>query len=202
MERESPITALEAVTDETHAGGLTGRMEPGVPAPQSPVMAWNEWDPLEEVIVGSLDGATIPTHHLTVIFNLPRAAQPFYRLASGWKYPKFMKKLAQAELDNFITILAGEGVKVRRPDAVDFSKKFKAPRWSSRGFCVACPRDPYLVIGDEIIESPMCWRSRYFEGDAYRSLFKEYFRAAPAGPRPRGRSSRTTSTTTITGCRT
>ena len=61
-------------------------------------MAWNEWDPLEEVIVGSLDGATIPTHHLTVIFNLPRAAQPFYRLASGWKYPKFMKKLAQAEL--------------------------------------------------------------------------------------------------------
>ncbi len=104
-------------------------------------MAWNEWDPLEEVIVGSLDGATIPTHHLTVIFNLPRAAQPFYRLASGWKYPKFMKKLAQQELDGFIKILAGEGVKIRRPDSVDFSKKFKAPRWSSRGFCVACPRD-------------------------------------------------------------
>ncbi len=159
-------------------------------------------DPLEEVIVGSLDGATIPTHHLTVIFNLPRAAQPFYRFASGWKYPKFMKKLAQQELDGFIKILAGEGVKIRRPDSVDFSKKFRAPRWSSRGFCVACPRDPYLVIGDEIIESPMCWRSRYFEGDAYRSLFKEYFRAGArwtSAPRP---SSPTTSTTTITGCRT
>ncbi|MBE7200867.1 MAG: amidinotransferase, partial [Parafilimonas terrae] len=88
MERESPITAVEAVADDTHAGGSAG---PGAPAPQSPVMAWNEWDPLEEVIVGSLDGATIPTHHLTVIFNLPRAAQPFYRLASVWKYPKFMK---------------------------------------------------------------------------------------------------------------
>ncbi len=69
MERESPITAVEAVSDDTHAGGPQGGMAPGVPAPHSPVMAWNEWDPLEEVIVGSLDGATIPTHHLTVIFN-------------------------------------------------------------------------------------------------------------------------------------
>jgi glycine amidinotransferase len=43
------------------------------------------------------------------------------------------------------------------------------------------------VVGDEIIESPMCWRSRYFEGDAYRSLFKEYFRGGArwtSAPRP------------------
>ena len=43
------------------------------------------------------------------------------------------------------------------------------------------------MIGDEIIESPMCWRSRYFEGDAYRSLFKEYFRGGArwtSAPRP------------------
>jgi len=38
---------------------------------RSPVMAWNEWDPLEEVIVGRLDGATIPSNHVTVTFNLP-----------------------------------------------------------------------------------------------------------------------------------
>ena len=153
MDRESHITTGEVVHDdaqvERYAGSAYGATRD--PAPSSPVMAWNEWDPLEEVIVGSLDGATIPTHHLTVIFNLPRAAQPFYRFAAGFRYPKFMKKLAQAELDNFISILAGEDVKVRRPDTVDFSKKFKAPRWTSRGFCVACPRDPYLVIGDEII---------------------------------------------------
>ncbi|TGD96433.1 amidinotransferase [Methylobacterium nonmethylotrophicum] len=190
MDRETTFEAERGALDDGAAHDLpTFRDDaPGrAPAPQSPVMAWNEWDPLEEVIVGSLDGATIPTHHLTVIFNLPRAAQPFYRLASGWKYPKFMKKLAQQELDGFIRILAGEGVKIRRPDSIDFSKKFRAPRWSSRGFCVACPRDPYLVIGDEIIESPMCWRSRYFEGDAYRSLFKEYFRAGArwtSAPRP------------------
>jgi glycine amidinotransferase len=70
-----------------------------------------------------------------------------------------------------------EGVKVRQPDIVDFSRSYSTPWWSSRGFCVACPRDSFLVIGDETIETPMCWRSRYFEAIAYRSLFKEYFHA-------------------------
>jgi glycine amidinotransferase len=32
-----------------------------------------------------------------------------------------------------------------------------------------------LIIGDEIIETHTAWRSRYFELNAYRSLFKEYF---------------------------
>lgn len=38
-----------------------------------------------------------------------------------------------------------------------------------------------------MLETPMCWRSRYFEADAYRRLFKEYFRAGAnwcAAPRP------------------
>jgi glycine amidinotransferase len=80
MDRDSHVTAGEAVRDDAQAGAFGRGLESGtgIPAPHSPVMAWNEWDPLEEVIVGSLDGATIPTHHLTVIFNLPRAAQPFY----------------------------------------------------------------------------------------------------------------------------
>jgi glycine amidinotransferase len=110
-----------------------------------------------------------------------------YRFAAGWKYPKWMKKLAQKDLDGFIALLEGEGVKVRRPEIMDFSKKYRAPNWSSRGFTIACPRDAYMVVGDEIIESPMCWRSRYFEQNAYRPLFKEYFQAGAkwvSAPRP------------------
>jgi glycine amidinotransferase len=44
-----------------------------------------------------------------------------------------------------------------------------------------------LVVGDEIIETPTCWRPRHFEGDAYRKLFKEYFVGGArwtAAPRP------------------
>ncbi len=151
------------------------------------VLSWNEWDPLEEVIVGRLEGATIPSDHVTVTFNLPPFAAKFYRFVGGFRYPGWMRKLAQKDLDAFIAILEAEGVKVRRPDIVDFKTRFSSPAWSSRGFCTACPRDGYLVVGDEIIESPMCWRTRYFEGDAYRSLFKEYFKAGArwtSAPRP------------------
>jgi glycine amidinotransferase len=153
----------------------------------SPVSSYTEWDPLEEVIVGCLDGATIPSNHITVTYNLPRSVMALYRLAAGWRYPAWMRRLAEKELDGFIRLLEGEGIRVRRPDAVDFSRKYRTPHWSSRGFAVACPRDAYLVVGEEIIEAPMCWRSRYFESEAYRALFKEYFRQGArwtSAPRP------------------
>jgi glycine amidinotransferase len=171
------------LSDETN---ILGPRRPETASP-SPVCSYNEWDLLEEVIVGRLEGATIPSNHITVTFNLPRAAGKLYGLAAGWRFPVWMKGRAQKELDGFIELLSLEGVKVRQPDIVDFSPSYSTPWWSSRGFCVACPRDIFLVIGDEIIESPMCWRSRYFEAMAYRSLFKEYFRAGSrwtSAPRP------------------
>ncbi|WP_233862440.1 amidinotransferase [Paraburkholderia adhaesiva] len=151
------------------------------------VNSWNEWDPLEEVIVGRLDGAVIPPSHVSVTANVPRFTAKLHRLFAGRHYPKWMINRAQKELDAFIRLLEGEGVIVRRPDIVNHRARFRTLSWSSRGFCVSCPRDGYLVIGDEIIETPMCWRSRYFEGDAYRTLFKEYFRNGArwsSAPRP------------------
>jgi glycine amidinotransferase len=153
----------------------------------SPVNSYTEWDPLEEVIVGRLDGATIPSNHVSVTFNLPPLAARLYRFAAGFRYPNWMVRLAQRELDEFIRILSGEGITVRRPDIIDFALRCRSRQWSSRGFCVACPRDPFLIVGDEIIETPTCWRSRYFEADAYRALFKEYFAKGArwtAAPRP------------------
>ena len=44
------------------------------------------------------------------------------------------------------------------------------------GMYAAMPRDFLLVIGDELIEAPMAWRSRFFEYRAYRPLLKQYFR--------------------------
>ncbi|MCG8546749.1 MAG: amidinotransferase [Alphaproteobacteria bacterium] len=137
--------------------------------------SFNEWDPLEEVIVGRLEGATIPASHITVTYNIPPATARLYKPFAGRRYPKFMVQRAQRELDELISILVGEGVTVRRPEAPNAKAKFKTPYWSSSGFCVACPRDGALVVGDEIIETPMPWRSRFFELYAYRTLFKEYF---------------------------
>ena len=152
-----------------------------------PVNSHNEWDPLEEVIVGRLEGATIPPNHPIVTFNVPKTVAKIYRLVGGMRYPRLLRKPAQKELDEFIRILEAEGVKVRRPDSMDFAVRVKTPFWNSTGFCTACPRDGFLVVGDEIIESPMAWRSRYFEPYAYRTLFREYFEAGArwtSAPKP------------------
>ena len=153
----------------------------------SPVNSHNEWDPLEEVIVGHLEGAVIPEPHITVTRNVPPTAARLYRLIGGRRFPQLLVGAARQELEQFVRILEREGVRVRRPDRLDFTRRTRTPFWQSKGYCVACPRDGFLVLGDEIIETPMAWRSRYFEAYAYRSLFKEYFAAGArwtAAPRP------------------
>jgi glycine amidinotransferase len=164
-------------------------MEPDQPAENStcPVRSYNEWDPLEEIIVGRLEYATIPTGHITVTGGLPRHVRFFYGLMAGITYPKFMLRRAQRELDELIRILECEGVVVRRPEIADFRVKFKTPHWKSTGYTTACPRDGVLVIGNEIIETPMSWRCRYFEMNAYRPLFRRYAEQGArwtAAPRP------------------
>ncbi|MEU0161019.1 amidinotransferase [Streptomyces sp. NPDC006261] len=142
----------------------------------SPVNSHNEWDPLEEIIVGRLDDATIPSSHPVVSCNIPPWAARFQGLAAGHKYPRRLIEPAQQELDGFVSLLHSLGVTVTRPDAVDHRQRFATPDWSSRGFCNTCPRDSMLVIGDEIIETPMAWPCRYFETHSYRRILKDYFR--------------------------
>ncbi|MFD3517684.1 amidinotransferase [Streptomyces sp. NPDC058657] len=167
------------------AGSATagGTAEPLV----SPVGSHNEWDPLEEVVVGRLEGATIPSDHPVVTCNIPPWAARLQGRAAGFKYPRRLIGPAQRELDGFIALLESLDVTVRRPDAVDHKQRFSTPDWSSRGFCNTCPRDSMLVIGDEIIETPMAWPCRYFETHSYRSLLKDYFRRGArwtAAPKP------------------
>ncbi|MFE3323413.1 amidinotransferase [Streptomyces sp. NPDC059176] len=153
----------------------------------SPVNSHNEWDPLEEVIVGRLDGATVPSRHPVVSCNLPPWAARLQGLAAGKKYPRLLLEPAQQELDEFIALLRSLGITVTRPEAVDHRRRFSTPDWSSRGFGNTCPRDSMIVIGNEIIETPMAWPSRYFETHSYRPLLKDYFRRGArwtAAPKP------------------
>ena len=157
------------------------------PTSTCPVRSFNEWDPLEEVIVGSLEGAVMPPSHITVTRTIPPLAAQLYRLFGGHRYPRIMVNAARRELEGFVKLLQAEGITVKRPDAMDFTVRTRTPFWSSKGYCVACPRDGFLIVGDEIIETPMAWRSRYFEPHAFRKLFKDYFARGArwtATPRP------------------
>jgi len=158
------------------------------PALTGPVCSYNEWDPLEEVIVGRLDNAVIPQYHVVErVRSVNWIGAILARLLSGRRYPSFVLKRAQAQVETFVDRLKSEGITVRRPDPMKFSTRCQSPYWQSRGFCTASPRDGLLVVGDHIIETASAWRSRFFEVYAYRSLLKEYFRQGArwsAAPRP------------------
>src|SRR5581483_10604361 len=94
------------------------------PAAGCVVHSWNEWDPLEEVVVGRLEGAAAPPAHVTMVGNLPARAARLYPLLAGRRYPRLLVKPAQRELDGFVRMLAAAGITVRRPDVVDFSRRF------------------------------------------------------------------------------
>ncbi len=157
-----------------------------------PVSSYNEWDRLEEVIVGVVDRAMFPEWDIINKVTVPPGNwEPMTAELvgkPGRPYPESVIKAAQKDLNEFIHILSTEGVTVRRPDSIDYSVPFSTPAWQiPSGFCAANPRDVFLVIGNEIIEAPMPDRSRYFETWAYRSLLKEYFKAGAkwtAAPKP------------------
>ncbi|WP_224362049.1 inosamine-phosphate amidinotransferase 1 [Hyalangium versicolor] len=152
------------------------------------VSSYTEWDPLEEVIVGVADGATVPTWHVSLKATMPKQHWEFFQQNGGKPFPKELIDAANRDLDEFAHILEAEGIKVRRPERIDHARAFSTPDWHSPGgLYTAMPRDLLLVIGDEIIETPMPWRSRYFEVHPYRKLLKEYFMAGArwtSAPKP------------------
>ena len=154
----------------------------------SPVRSHNEWAPLEEVIVGVMDGAAVPEWDVAVASTMPGRSEELFRRRRGNAFPEEHARLADQELGHFAAVLAGLGVRVVRPAPVNHRRPFATPNWRSPGgLYSAMPRDLLLVVGDTIIEAPMAWRSRYFEIDAYRTLLTDYFRRGArwiAAPKP------------------
>lgn len=157
-------------------------------ARSSPVSSHNEWDPLEEVILGSLDFATVPPWHVTTASTMPREAWPLIQRQGGAQFPAELVDPARRELDELGRLLEREQIKVRRPSTLDHARAFSTPNWSSEGgLYAAMPRDSLIVVGNEIIEVPMAWRCRYHETAAFRPLLKEYFQAGArwtSAPKP------------------
>lgn len=151
------------------------------------VWSCNEWDPLEEVIVGTVENATVPVWDPALEATTPDHAKWFFEKYGGRKFPSSMIEKATEELEGLARVLKELGVQVRRPDALEFTKTSQTPWWKSRGLYAAMPRDVLMVIGDTLVEAPMAWRSRYFESYAYRRLLQEFFNDGAkwlAAPKP------------------
>lgn len=152
------------------------------------VNAWNEWDPLQEIVVGSAENACFEP---TEPGNKPQqrgewAAQPF---PTGRK-PAELNDKANEELDGLTALLESQGVTVRRPSVRDYAGSLRTPDFEvANQYCAVCPRDVMITLGNEILEATMSRRARYFEFRAYRDLVYEYWNADPrmvwsAAPKP------------------
>lgn len=164
------------------------------------VSSYNEWDPLEEIIVGVLEGASNPPLEIGQLAALPADMFDLAREREirGWVQATARPRAhttdpeayaaAQAALEGFVRLLEAEGVTVRRPDPLDHARPYTTMDWTcAAGTGQSVPRDVLIVIGDEIIEAPMSWRSRFFEYRAYRPLIREYFQKGArwtAAPKP------------------
>ena len=142
------------------------------------VSSHNEWDPLEEVIVGIADGARVSQKDSSIrTVDYPDFSADEWRDAPTGAYPRHVIEEMNEDLEVFVEQLTRLDIRVRRPTTIDFALTHSNGRWTSEGYNAYCPRDSATVIGQTLIETPMVVRARYFETFAFRSLFLEYMRS-------------------------
>ncbi|KAB1928169.1 amidinotransferase [Micromonospora noduli] len=150
------------------------------------VWSVNDWDPLEEVVLGSAAGLTPPPVDVSLRhFFEPPADAGDERIDAGT-----LQRVVDETEEDFAELtetLTSAGVRVRRPDTTTVGRRYATPEWESVAMHALMPRDCLLVIGDRVIEAPMPMRARYFETAPFRSLLREYFDAGASwfsAPKP------------------
>jgi len=154
--------------------GLAGSAHgPGMLASAAPVVSsWTEFQPLREIIVGRCEDSCMPRNEPAFQAKL-RSADHALNHMEGRRTEESID-LGNQETENLCNVLESHGVTVRRPEIVDWSKPYATPDFEvPYGNTGAMPRDVLLTVGNEIVEAPMSWRSRFFEYRAYRELLNE-----------------------------
>ncbi|KAI0438850.1 lysine amidinotransferase [Xylaria telfairii] len=129
------------------------------------VFAEDEWSPLKSVIVGRAEDSAFPSEPVHMMAaTMPSEHLANFRLSNPFP-PEILAK-AQQELDNFADLLQKQGVRVYRPNKVDWVKV--------KGYTGSMPRDGLLSVGSMLIEAPFAWRCRRHEISlAYSDILSE-----------------------------
>ena len=152
------------------------------------VNSWNEWDPLEHVVVGRIDSRMVGAPEAGMVLDFPRLG-----LGPGDWSPipdRYIEK-ASEQMEGLVGLLEGRGIRVDRPTSLDDRQYVRTPDWEcSHMFGTMPPRDILLCHGNTILEATMSQRARWFEFLAYRPLLERYFKEDPdflweAAPKPR-----------------
>jgi N-dimethylarginine dimethylaminohydrolase len=153
----------------------------------SRISVHNEWDPLEEIIVGRAQNAQVPRPDPGIFAVDYLHCGKLENIPSG-RYDARVIDETEEDLDLLVSALGKCGVVVQRPAVADHGVAFKTPHWESDGQYNYCPRDLLLAVGNTLIETPMVFRARFFESLSYKDLLLEYFKSGArwiSAPKPR-----------------
>jgi len=137
------------------------------------VNSWDEFSPLKHIIVGRPDGSCIAPDEPASKHKIPMDSDMKGKFGPR---PAESVKKAQKQMDHFCDLLRSHGVKVDRPEPIDWNNEIKTPFFESRSEFGCMPaRDVLLTVGNEMLEATMSYRSRWFEYRAYRDILYNYW---------------------------
>ncbi len=153
----------------------------------SHIYSKNGWDPLKEVIVGRANNANIPPYDASMQNFMYANLDPVAIKEFSGPYSEQVINEANQDLEKLCSVLRGLGVIVHRPEFVDHTETIRTPEWSTTGWHNYCPRDIFLVVGDNLVETPTVMRCRYFEHWGYHHIFEDMICKWFSAPKPRYR---------------
>ena len=141
------------------------------------VNAWNEWDPLKRLILGRPEGTQVAGPEPGHYSHQPDGGFP---MGTWGMFPQELVDAANEQMDHFVQILEKRGIIVDRVEVHPAYKEVRAvstPDWTiSNVRGTNCPRDLFMTVGNEIIESPGAQRARWYEYLNLRPIFERYFK--------------------------
>ena len=125
------------------------------------INSWNEWDPLKHVILGRVDKTSTIKQESENPLDLRNWGNIFHTIGPDGE-EHF--ELANEQIEGFATLLEKRNIRVDRPSVMDFSQAVQTPDWvHNTMFGVMPPRDLLICFGNEILETTMSFRDRWYE---------------------------------------
>lgn len=123
---------------------------------------WTEWDPLEEIIVG-----TCPPENFYDNAAVDEKALPLLQT---------ILRETREDLDNLSKMLENMGITVYRPKVLPFERGINIAGFVSKNpVAPIVPRDQYLVYGEKIVQTYTSMPDRWLESMAYYDIFRQKF---------------------------
>lgn len=121
------------------------------------IHSYNEWDKLQEVVVGRADFANWPSNDPVFALESKKTTWTETPVPSG-PVPDWIIDEANEDLDILSSTLEKFGAVVHRPQVINFQER--------GGMYNYCPRDRLLIYGSTIVDPAMMYPCRNMESEA------------------------------------